>query len=112
MRLPGKEQNTPEIFSFGTRYIDIYDALKGKDEDLFRKNNLLGLVSRNASIKPAPQRFQDIGGVKMAGFDVVLCFDSRVFYLVVEGTALLKKSWPDLRYVSHRGARQGALASS
>lgn len=86
VRLPGKDHNSPEIFAFGTPYLDIYDTLRGKDEDFFRRNNLLGLVARNASIKPAPQRFQDIGGAEVAGFDVVLCFDSRVFYLVVEGT--------------------------
>lgn len=86
VRLPGKDVGTPEVFPFGTPYLEIYDTLKGKDEDFFRRNNLLGLVARNAGIKKAPERFQDIPGPDVANFDVVLCFDSRVFYLVVEGT--------------------------
>lgn len=86
MRLPGKDATNPEVFPFGTPYRDIFDSLRSKDEDFFRRNNLLGLVARNATIKAAPQRFQEIEGPDLAGFDVVLCFDSRVFYLVVEGT--------------------------
>lgn len=86
MRLPGKDINSPEVFAFGTPYRYILDSLKSKDEEFFRKNKLLGLVARNAEIKTAPQRFQEIEGSEVAEFDVVLCFDSRVFYLVVEGT--------------------------
>ena len=85
VRLPGKDARTPEVFPFGTPYRDIFDSLRRKDEDFFLRNNLLPLVARNATIKAAPQRFQEIEGPDMAGFDVVLCFDSRVFYLVVEG---------------------------
>ena len=85
MRLPGKDASTPEVFPFGTPYRDIFDSLKRKDEDFFLRNNLLPLVARNATIKAAPQRFQEIEGPDLAGFDVVLCFDSGVFYLVVEG---------------------------
>lgn len=86
VRLPGKDINSPEVFAFGTPYRYILDSLKSKDEEFFRKNKLLGLVARNAEIKTAPQRFQEIEGSEVAEFDVVLCFDSRVFYLVVEGT--------------------------
>lgn len=86
VRLPGKDLSSPEVFPFGTPYRDIYDTLKGKDERFFLQNNLLPLVARNATIKAAPERFQEIEGPDMAGFDVVLCFESRVFYLVVEGT--------------------------
>ncbi|CAN0156972.1 unnamed protein product [Laminaria digitata] len=85
VRLPGKDASTPEVFPFGTPYREIFDTLRRKDEDFFLRNNLLPLVARNATIKAAPQRFQEIEGPDMAGFDVVLCFDSRVFYLVVEG---------------------------
>lgn len=86
MRLPGKDVATPEVFPFGTPYLNIYNSLQRKDEDFFRRNNLLGLVARNASIKMAPQRFQEVPGPEVARFDVVLCFESRVFYMVVEGT--------------------------
>lgn len=89
MRLPGKDINSPEVFAFGTPYRYILDSLKSKDEEFFRKNKLLGLVARNAEIKTAPQRFQEIEGSEVAEFDVVLCFDSRVFYLVVEGTSIV-----------------------
>lgn len=86
VRLPGKDLGTPEVYAFGTPYLHIYDSLRAKDEEFFRRNNLLGLVARNATIKTAPERFQDIPGQAVANFDLVLCFDSRVFYLVVEGT--------------------------
>lgn len=86
LRLPGKDIASPEVFPFGTPYRDLYDTLKRKDEAFFLKNNLLRLAARNATIKAAPQRFQDIEGPDMADFDVVLCFEARVFYSVVEGT--------------------------
>ena len=86
LRLPGKDISSPEVFPFGTPYRDLYDTLKRKDETFFLKNNLLRLAARNATIKAAPQRFQDIEGPDMADFDVVLCFEARVFYSVVEGT--------------------------
>ncbi|CAM9564823.1 unnamed protein product [Ectocarpus sp. 8 AP-2014] len=84
VRLPGKDIASPEVFPFGTPYRDIFDKLKAKDEALFCQNNLLPLVARNAMVKAAPQRFQEIEGPDMADFDVVLCFETRVFYLVVE----------------------------
>ncbi|CAM9195268.1 unnamed protein product [Ectocarpus sp. 12 AP-2014] len=86
VRLPGKDIASPEVFPFGTPYRDIFDKLKAKDEALFSQNNLLPLVARNAMVKAAPQRFQEIEGPDMADFDVVLCFETRVFHLVVEGT--------------------------
>ena len=86
LRLPGKDISSPEVFPFGTPYRDLYDTLKRKDEAFFLKNNLLRLAARNATIKAAPQRFQDIEGPDMVDFDVVLCFEARVFYSVVEGT--------------------------
>jgi len=90
LRLPGKDIASPEVFPFGTPYRDLHDTLKRKDEAFFLKNNLLRLAARNATIKAAPQRFQDIEGPDMADFDVVLCFEARVFYSVVEGTYILR----------------------
>ncbi|CAM9315254.1 unnamed protein product [Pylaiella littoralis] len=84
LRLPGKDITSPEVFAFGTPYRSLYDTLKRKDEAFFLKNNLLRLAARNATVKAAPQRFQDIEGPDMADFDVVLCFEARVFYSVVE----------------------------
>lgn len=85
LRLPGKDIASPEVFPFGTPYRDIHDTLKRKDEAFFLRNNLLKLAARNSTIKAAPQRFQDVEGPDMADFDVVLCFEARVFYSVVEG---------------------------
>lgn len=87
LRLPGKDITSPEVFAFGTPYRSLYDTLKRKDEAFFLKNNLLRLAARNATVKAAPQRFQDIEGPDMADFDVVLCFEARVFYSVVEGNS-------------------------
>lgn len=95
LRLPGKDIASPEVFAFGTPFRSLYDTLKRKDEAFFLKNNLLRLAARNATVKVAPQRFQDIEGPDMAGFDVVLCFEARVFYSVVEGNSnrVLRRYW-------------------
>lgn len=86
VKLPGKDSKSPQSFAFGTPYLEIHDHLAGIDEDLFRRNSVLGLLARDAATKRAPERWQALRGDEVASFDVVVCFESRVFDLVVEGT--------------------------
>lgn len=73
-------------FEFGTPYVEIRDILASENEALFRRNSVLGLLERDAVTKRAPERWQALVGEEVASFDVVVCFESRVFDLVVEGT--------------------------
>ena len=49
----------------------------------FKSKNLISMMSRNAQLKRAPERWQDHRDVHE--FDVVLCLEERVFDLVVDG---------------------------
>lgn len=89
MRLPGKDSKSPLSFPFGTPYVEIRDALARESEELFRRNSVLGLIERDATTKRAPERWQALASEEVASFDVVVCFESRVFDLVVEGTLIV-----------------------
>lgn len=92
MKLPGKDYKSPQSFPFGTPYVEIRDFLANQNEELFRRNSVLGLLERDAATKRAPERWQALDSEEVASFDVVVCFESRVFDLVVEGTF-----WFDLK---------------
>lgn len=86
VKLPGKDYKSPQSFPFGTPYVEIRDFLADQNEELFRRNSVLGLLERDAATKRAPERWQALDSEEVAAFDVVVCFESRVFDLVVEGT--------------------------
>lgn len=86
MKLPGKDSKSPQSFPFGTPYVEIRDFLARQNEALFRRNSVLGLLERDAATKRAPERWQSLDSEDVASFDVVVCFESRVFDLVVEGS--------------------------
>lgn len=86
VKLPGKDSRSPQSFPFGTPYVEIRDFLARQNEALFRRNSVLGLLERDAATKRAPERWQALESEEVASFDVVVCFESRVFDLVVEGT--------------------------
>lgn len=86
VKLPGKDSNSPQSFAFGTPYVEIRDFLARQNEALFRRNSVLGLLERDAATKRAPERWQSLDSEDVASFDVVVCFESRVFDLVVEGS--------------------------
>lgn len=88
MKLPGKDSKSPQSFPFGTPYVEIRDFLARQNEALFRRNSVLGLLERDAATKRAPERWQSLDSEDVASFDVVVCFESRVFDLVVEGSLL------------------------
>ncbi|XP_062203106.1 uncharacterized protein LOC133905356 [Phragmites australis] len=82
VKLPGPSLHEPNVYDFGTPYAAIYDDLRRKDPDLYKRNGLLPMLKRNASVKLAPQRWQDNAGDGV--FDMILTFEERVFDLVVE----------------------------
>eukprot|EP00903_Cladosiphon_okamuranus_P006917 g6732.t1 len=84
VKLPGKDSKSPQSFPFGTPYVEIRDFLARQNEALFRRNSVLGLLERDAATKRAPERWQSLESEDVASFDVVVCFESRVFDLVVE----------------------------
>lgn len=86
VKLPGKDSKSPQSFPFGTPYVEIRDFLARQNEALFRRNSVLGLLERDATTKRAPERWQSLESEDVASFDAVVCFESRVFDLVVEGT--------------------------
>ncbi|KAF0888468.1 hypothetical protein E2562_014272 [Oryza meyeriana var. granulata] len=82
VKLPGPSLHEPNVYDFGTPYNAIYDDLRRKDPDLYKRNGLLPMLKRNTSVKLAPQRWQDNASDGL--FDVIFTFEERVFDLVVD----------------------------
>mmetsp|Transcript_29921 Transcript_29921/g.72839 ORF Transcript_29921/g.72839 Transcript_29921/m.72839 type:complete len:275 (+) Transcript_29921:877-1701(+) len=80
-RLPGPSIDRPNVYGFGTPYADIHADLSSKDAALYARIGLLDMTARNASVKRAPERFQDEHAQQ---FDIVICYEPRVFDAVVE----------------------------
>ncbi|KAL3617610.1 hypothetical protein CASFOL_037931 [Castilleja foliolosa] len=58
------------------------DDLRRKDPELYRRNGIMQMLKRNVGVKTAPQHWQDNAADGI--FDVVLTFEEKVFYMVVE----------------------------
>uniref|UniRef100_A0A0E0MK42 RNA polymerase II subunit A C-terminal domain phosphatase SSU72 n=1 Tax=Oryza punctata TaxID=4537 RepID=A0A0E0MK42_ORYPU len=82
VKLPGPSLHEPNVYDFGTPYNVIYDDLRRKDPDLYKRNGLLPMLKRNTSVKLAPQRWQDNASDGL--FDVIFSFEERVFDLIVD----------------------------
>jgi len=54
--------------------------MKIYDDDSYTKNGLLKMLTRNAQIKKAPEKWQE----NLKHFDVVITFEDRVFEAVIE----------------------------
>jgi|SaaInlStandDraft_7_1057024.scaffolds.fasta_scaffold107123_2 RNA polymerase II subunit A C-terminal domain phosphatase SSU72 len=78
-KLPGKQQ--PNAFEFGTQYSVMLDKLLSEDEDFHRELGMINVLERNMKIKPAPQRWQ---AQESLDFDVVICFEERVYNSLLE----------------------------
>ncbi len=52
---------------------------------MYTKNGVLKLLLRNSKAKRCPERWQDAPGFEITSFDVVLCFENRIFDICVEG---------------------------
>lgn len=82
VKLPGPSAREPNVYSFGTPYRQMLEDLKNKDPELYKRNGLLQMLKRNASVKEAPQRWQD--NAADGAFDVVFTFEERVFDMVID----------------------------
>lgn len=80
VRLPGPSIDKPNVYPFGTPYEKIYKELMEQDPRLYRANGLAGMLERNQTIKPAPERWHDGRGV----FDFVFTCEERCFDSVSE----------------------------
>lgn len=87
VRLPAATSEGQVSFDFGTPYTAILKELEGqakadaKLQEFYRRTKLLDILRRNARIKTAPERLQNIEHLT---FDVILCFDLRVYDAVQE----------------------------
>lgn len=82
VKLPGPSAREPNVYNFGTPYSKMYDDLFRKNPDLYKRNGILPMLMRNMSVKTAPQRWQE--NADDGCFDVILCFEDRVFDSVVD----------------------------
>ncbi|RXH77197.1 hypothetical protein DVH24_023471 [Malus domestica] len=77
VKLPGPSLREPNVYDFGTPYKQMFDDLRRKDPELYKRNGILPMLKRNLGVKLAPQRWQD--NAADGSFDVVLTFEEKVF---------------------------------
>lgn len=82
VKLPGPSIREPNVYDFGTPYKLMFDDLRRKDLELYKRNGILPMLKRNLGVKLAPQRWQE--NAADGPFDVVLTFEEKVFDLVLE----------------------------
>lgn len=82
VKLPGPSLREPNVYDFGTPYKHMFEELRRKDPDLYKRNGILPMLKRNMSVKLAPQRWQE--NSPDGPFDVVLTFEEKVFDMVLE----------------------------
>lgn len=80
-KLPGATAETPVTFNFGVPYADMVAELQDRDRHLFTRNGVLPMVERNATVKAAPERWQDLENID---FDLVITFEERVYDAVLD----------------------------
>lgn len=82
VKLPGPSLREPNVYDFGTPYKQMYEDLRRKDPELYKRNGILTMLKRNLLVKNAPQRWQE--NAADGYFNVVLTFEEKVFDMVVE----------------------------
>ncbi|XVE99129.1 hypothetical protein REPUB_Repub03eG0170800 [Reevesia pubescens] len=82
VKLPGPSLREPNVYEFGTPYKHMFDDLRRKDPELYKRNGILPMLKRNSSVKLAPQRWQD--NAADGSFDIVFTFEEKVFDMVIE----------------------------
>ncbi|KAK4283369.1 hypothetical protein QN277_000324 [Acacia crassicarpa] len=82
VKLPGPSLREPNVYDFGTPYKQMFDDLRRKDQELYKRNGILPMLKRNSTVKLAPQRWQD--NAADGCFDIIFTFEEKVFDMVVE----------------------------
>ena len=82
MKLPGTLIRESNVYEFGTPYRRMFDDLKHKDPELYKRNGLFQMLKRNLSVKMAPQRWHE--NAVDGPFDVVFTFEEKAFDMVIE----------------------------
>ena len=88
VRFPGPTRYDPRIYEFQTPYEQMYAELKAENEDLFTINGVLSMLKRDIITKRAPQRWQDATMKELNSLDVILCFEERIYDIVLEDLQL------------------------
>ncbi|KAF1785811.1 RNA polymerase II subunit A [Phytophthora cactorum] len=94
VRFPGPSRDDPRIYEFFTPYETMYRELKTESAELFKRNGVLSMLERDMLTKKCPQRWQDLSVKELQGLDVVLCFDDRIFEIVLEDLQLRGAAQP------------------
>lgn len=76
------------IYEFGTPYEQMYNELSGENRSLFTRNGVLSMLERDILTKKAPQRWQDVSNKQLATLDVLVCFEERIYDIVLEDLQL------------------------
>ena len=80
---PGASKDDPNVYRFGeATYEEILQDLKRQDEKLYAQKGLIGMLERNMQVKRKPERWHEDNSDD-GEFDVVVCFEERVFDLVL-----------------------------
>ncbi|XVF23404.1 hypothetical protein REPUB_Repub13aG0035100 [Reevesia pubescens] len=82
VKLPGPSLREPNVYEFGIPYKHMFDDLRRKDPELYKRNGIFPMLKRNLSVKLAPQRWQD--NAADGSFDIVFTFEEKVFDMVIE----------------------------
>ena len=88
VRFPGPTRYDPRIYDFQTPYVQMYEELKAENEELFTRNGVLSMLKRDIITKRAPQRWQDATMKEINSLDVIICFEERIYDIVLEDIQL------------------------
>ena len=105
VKLPGASRDDPNVYAFDDiSYEDIASDLERQPrETVETTRRMFDMLRRNAKIKPRPNRWQTHSDAER--FDVVVCFEERVFDLVVRDLREKEKARPPCAAGGERGGQ-------
>lgn len=75
IKIPGETFDTPNIYQFGTKYVDIYNDLVSKNMKFYEKIGILGMLERNMKIKDKAEYFFE----KTIHHDLIITAEEKCF---------------------------------
>ena len=107
VKLPGASRDDPNVYAFDDiSYEDIASDLERQPRETvenYEARGMFDMLRRNAKIKPRPNRWQTHSDAER--FDVVVCFEERVFDLVVRDLREKEKGARRARVGGERGGQ-------